>query len=129
MKIPFYRSVFWRMMAAVSFSFLEILSGSFVFLYANVSDSLKERTDAEKVQSFHQLGYNIDTFRREVELLTERLISETALTDMVYIGKESPGTEFSMKAAYFRELGRILEQYQYVESCLKELQGQRCRRA
>ena len=85
MKIPFYRSVFWRMMAAVSFSFLAILSGSFVFLYANVSDSLKERTDEEKVQSFHQLGYNIDTFRREVELLTERLISETALTDMVYI--------------------------------------------
>lgn len=124
MKIPFYRSVFWRMMAAVSFSFLAILSGSFVFLYANVSDSLKERTDGEKVQSFHQLGYNIDTFRREVELLTERLISETALTDMVYIGKESPGTEFSMKAAYFRELGQILEQYQYVESiCFYNAEG------
>lgn len=124
MKIPFYRSVFWRMMAAVSFSFLAILSGSFAFLYAHVSDSLKERTDAEKVQSFRQLGYNIDTFRREVELLTERLISETALTDMVYIGKESPGTELSMKAAYFRELGQILNQYRYVESiCFYNAEG------
>ena len=55
MKIPFYRSVFWRMIAAVSFSFLAILSGSFAFLYASVSDSLKERTDAEKIQSFRQL--------------------------------------------------------------------------
>lgn len=124
MKIPFYRSVFWRMMAAVSFSFLAILSGSFLFLYANVSDSLKERTDAEKIQSFHQLGYNIDTFCQDVERLTERLISETALTDMVYVGKESPGTEYSMRAAYFRELGQILTQYQYVESiCFYNAEG------
>lgn len=124
MKIPFYRSVFWRMIAAVSFSFLAILSGSFAFLYASVSDSLKERTDAEKIQSFRQLGYNIDTFCQDVERLTGRLISETALTDMVYIGKESPGTEFSMRAAYFRELGQILEQYQYVESiCFYNAEG------
>lgn len=124
MKIPFYRSVFWRMIAAVSFSFLAILSGSFAFLYASVSDSLKERTDAEKIQSFRQLGYNIDTFCQDVERLTGRLISETALTDMVYIGKESPGTEFSMRAAYFRELGQILDQYQYVESiCFYNAEG------
>nr|WP_304577623.1 sensor histidine kinase [uncultured Acetatifactor sp.] len=124
MKIPFYRSVFWRLIAAVSFSFLAILSGSFAFLYASVSDSLKERTDAEKIQSFRQLGYNIDTFCQDVERLTGRLISETALTDMVYIGKESPGTEFSMRAAYFRELGQILEQYQYVESiCFYNAEG------
>ena len=124
MKIPFYRSVFWRMIAAGSFSFLAILSGSFAFLYASVSDSLKERTDAEKIQSFRQLGYNIDTFCQDVERLTGRLISETALTDMVYIGKESPGTEFSMRAAYFRELGQILEQYQYVESiCFYNAEG------
>nr|WP_300815343.1 sensor histidine kinase [uncultured Acetatifactor sp.] len=112
------------MIAAVSFSFLAILSGSFAFLYASVSDSLKERTDAEKIQSFRQLGYNIDTFCQDVERLTGRLISETALTDMVYIGKESPGTEFSMRAAYFRELGQILEQYQYVESiCFYNAEG------
>lgn len=124
MRIPFYRSVFLRMTAAVSLSFLIILSGSFFFLYSNVSDSLKERTDAEKIQAFHQLGYNIDTFRQDVEFLTERLISETVLTDLVFVGREEPGRVLSMKADYFRVLGGTMIQYEYVESiCFYNAEG------
>ncbi len=116
MRIPLYKSIFVRTMAAVSISFLAVLSGCFFFLYFNVMDSLKERTDLEKLQSFTQLEYNIDAFSREVELLTERLINETVLTDMVYVGRQEERTVIQMKADYFRGLGSIFVQYGYVDS-------------
>lgn len=123
-KIPVYRSVFIRMMAAVSLSFLVVLFGSFLVLYRNVMDSLKERTDAEKLQSFTQLEYNIDAFCREVEFLTERLINETVLTDMVFVGDVDESTVIQMKADYFRGLGGILAQYTYVDSiCFYNSEG------
>lgn len=123
-KIPLYRSVVTRMMAAVSISFLAILLLSFLILYRNVMDSLRERTDAEKLQSFTQLEHNIDAFAREVELLTERLINETVLTDMVFIGESDESTVIQMKADYFRGLGGILAQYNYVDSiCFYNSEG------
>ncbi len=123
-KIPIYRSVFIRMMAAVAISFLVVLLGSFLVLYHNVMDSLKERTDAEKLQSFTQLEYNIDAFCREVEFLTERLISETVLTEMVFVGDVDEVTVIQMKADYFRGLSGILAQYTYVDSiCLYNSEG------
>ena len=112
------------MAAAVTLSFLLVFAGSFLFLYVNVSDSLKERTDAEKIQTFKQLEHNINTFGREVELLTERLIHETVLTDLVFIGGEKESTVIQMKADYFRKLDSILGQYSYVESlCFYNSEG------
>ena len=65
MKIPVYRSVFTKMILALSVSFLVIISGSFLYIYASVRDSLKEKTDSEKIQNFSQLEHNIDMLGKE----------------------------------------------------------------
>lgn len=48
MKIPFFRSVFTKMIFALSVSFLIIISISFLYIYGSVRDSMKEKTDSEK---------------------------------------------------------------------------------
>ena len=60
MKTPFYRSIFTKIILTIFTSFLVILTGGFLLLYANVRDLLKERIDQEKIQSFQQLEQNID---------------------------------------------------------------------
>lgn len=116
MKTPFYRSIFTRIILTISVSFLVVLTGGFFFLYANVRDLLKDRTDQEKLQTFHQLEQNIDAFGREVEFLTERLISDTVLTELIFMGNHTDSSAISLRADYFRELESILVGYTYVES-------------
>lgn len=116
MKNPFFRSVFTKMILAVSISFLVIITGSFLYIYGSVRDSLKEKTDSEKIQNFSQLEHNIDILSREVELITKRLISETALTDLVFGGDEDGSREVVLRADLFREMGKLFTEYTYVES-------------
>ena len=119
MKIPFYRSIFTKIILTIFVSFLVILTGGFLLLYANVRDLLKERTDQEKIQSFQQLEQNIDSFEREVEFLTERLINDTTLKELIITGNKKVSEEIIMRADYFREVAIILAGYPYVESiCL-----------
>lgn len=116
MKIPVYRSVFTKMILALSVSFLVIISGSFLYIYASVRDSLKEKTDSEKIQNFSQLEHNIDMLGKEVELISRRLISETALTDLVFGVGEENSREVILKADLFREMEKVFTEYTYVES-------------
>lgn len=116
MKIPVYRSVFTKMILALSVSFLVIISGSFLYIYATVRDSLKEKTDSEKIQNFSQLEHNIDMLGKEVELISRRLISETALTDLVFGVGEENSREVILKADLFREMEKVFTEYTYVES-------------
>ena len=68
MKIPFFRSVFTKMIFALSVSFLIIISISFLYIYGSVRDSMKEKTDSEKIQNFNQpVSYtHLDVYKRQV---------------------------------------------------------------
>ena len=116
MKIPFFRSVFTKMIFALSVSFLIIISISFLYIYGSVRDSMKEKTDSEKIQNFNQLEHNIDILSGEVELITRRLISETALTDLVFGVDGGNDREVVLKADLFREMEKVFTEYNYVES-------------
>ena len=116
MKIPFFRSVFTKMIFALSVSFLIIISISFLYIYGSVRDSMKEKTDSEKIQNFNQLEHNIDILSGEVELITRRLISETALTDLVFGVDGGNDREVVLKADLFREMEKVFTEYTYVES-------------
>ena len=116
MKIPFFRSVFTKMIFALSVSFLIIISISFLYIYGSVRDSMKEKTDSEKIQNFNQLEHNIDILGGEVELITRRLISETALTDLVFGVDGGNDREVVLKADLFREMEKVFTEYNYVES-------------
>lgn len=116
MKIPFFRSVFTKMIFALSVSFLIIISISFLYIYGSVRDSMKEKRDSEKIQNFNQLEHNIDILSGEVELITRRLISETALTDLVFGVDGGNDREVVLKADLFREMEKVFTEYTYVES-------------
>lgn len=116
MKIPFFRSVFTKMIFALSVSFLIIISISFLYIYGSVRDSMKEKTDSGKIQNFNQLEHNIDILSGEVELITRRLISETALTDLVFGVDGGNDREVVLKADLFREMEKVFTEYNYVES-------------
>ena len=116
MKIPFFRSVFTKMIFALSVSFLIIISISFLYIYGSVRDSMKEKTDSEKIQNFNRLEHNIDILSGEVELITRRLISETALTDLVFGVDGGNDREVVLKADLFREMEKVFTEYNYVES-------------
>lgn len=116
MKIPFFRSVFTKMIFALSVSFLIIISISFLYIYGSVRDSMKEKTDSEKIQNFNQLEHNIDILSGEVELITRRLISETALMDLVFGVDGGNDREVVLKADLFREMEKVFTEYNYVES-------------
>ena len=107
MKIPFFRGVFTKMIFALSVSFLIIISISFLYIYGSVRDSMKEKTDSEKIQNFNQLEHNIDILSGEVELITRRLISETALTDLVFGVDGGNDREVVLKADLFREMEKV----------------------
>ena len=53
---------------------------------------------------------------KEVELISRRLISETALTDLVFGVGEENSREVILKADLFREMEKVFTEYTYVES-------------
>ena len=82
-KIPLYKSYFARMIFIMLVFFIVVISISFLYLYVGMKNSLKKRTDTEKLQTYSQLAQNIDTFGNEMELLALRTVNNTATTNMV----------------------------------------------
>lgn len=76
-KIPLYKSYFARMIFIMLVFFIVVISISFLYLYVGMKNSLKKRTDTEKLQTYSQLAQNIDTFGNEMELLALRTVNNT----------------------------------------------------
>ena len=115
-KIPLYKSYFGRMIFIVLACFLMVISISFLYLYAGVKNSLKKRTDTEKLQTYSQLAQNIDTFRNEMELLALRTVNNTATTNMVVNTEGTLSWNIERRVDFFSLVNAVFVEYSYVQS-------------
>ncbi len=116
MKIPFRKSIFVKIILIVSGSFLVVISISFIYLFASVRRSLTERTDAEKLRRFYQMEHDIDAFCKEIEMISERMINMTPLTNLIFLGDHSREDEIVLEVSYFQEVDKLVLEYDYIES-------------
>ena len=116
MKIPFRKSIFVKIILIVSVSFLVVISISFIYLFASVRRSLTERTDAEKLRRFYQMEHDIDAFCKEIEMISERMINMTPLTNLIFLGDHSREDEIQLEVSYFQEVDKLVLEYDYIES-------------
>ena len=114
-KIPFYKSVFGKMIIAVSISFLLVIIISFIGLYMGVKGALRTRTETELLRSYKQLEQNLDTFGREVDQVALRVLNGSDLASLVV----SHGSQTSMieqRIDFFSMTDTILAEYSFIDS-------------
>lgn len=114
-KIPFYKSVFGKMIIAVSLSFLLVIIISFIGLYMGVKGALRTRTETELLRSYKQLEQNLDTFGREVDQVALRVLNGSDLASLVV----SHGSQTSMieqRIDFFSMTDTILAEYSFIDS-------------
>lgn len=114
-KIPFYKSIFGKIIMAVSFSFLVVIVLSFIWLYAGVKDSLRKRTDEEMLSSYKLLEQNLATFGNEIEQVTLRILNQSVMTNLVKTDK-SEIENIEKRIEFFNMTDTILAEYKFVDS-------------
>lgn len=114
-KIPFYKSVFGKIIMAVSFSFFLVIIISFIGLYMGVKSSLRKRTDTELLRSYKQLEQNLNTFGREVEQVTLRVFNDTELINLV-VSNGTETNDIEQRISFFNMADKILAEYKFIDS-------------
>lgn len=115
-KIPLYKSYFARMIFIMLVFFIMVISISFLYLYVGMKNSLKKRTDTEKLQTYSQLAQNIDTSGNEMELLALRTVNNTATTNMVVNTEGTLSWNIERRVDFFSLVNAVFAEYSYVRS-------------